>query len=143
MIENLKWIITVIMFLDINRLQYFANHFSILTNSDLVTLEIDQINFEPEGIFDVWYHQSMPTKYCFKCYIHLLINSDDIPLEEQIFNVLNSNKNIVTMAVSVSIFWGTFLHRVLEVKILTMKWYLIISLKICFKSETLNNAHLL
>ena len=61
----------------------------------------------------------MPTKYCFKCYIHLLINSDDIPLEEQIFNVLNSNKNIVTMAVSVSIFWGTFLHRVLEVKILT------------------------
>ena len=36
------------MFLDINRLQYFANHFSILTNSDLVTLEIDQMKTKPE-----------------------------------------------------------------------------------------------
>ena len=45
--------VEAIMFLDINRLQYFANHFSILTNSDLVTLEIDQINTEPEHMFDV------------------------------------------------------------------------------------------
>ena len=73
-------------------MQYFANHFSILTNSDLVTLEIEQIETALEYTFDVQYHRSKPTRYGFKYYIHLLINSDDVPLEEQIFNVLNSNK---------------------------------------------------